>query len=177
MRLSALFAALILAACQPAGEAGPDAPAPAVLTVFSPAASGAAPEAGLFERYGLAGPAEGFTLDALAALEQPELAAAYPPGTGERIFRGPRLSAVLAAAGAPGRSARLTALDGYAIEVSASTIAEHQPILALSANGEPLTLGGLGPVMVIWPETYPGPDDEAGAADWIWSVFAIEVIE
>ena len=177
MRLSALLTTLLLAACQPGVEAASDTPSPIVLTVLSPAASGAAPAAGLFQRYGLAGPADGFTLAGLSALEQAEQTAAYPPGTAERVWRGPRLSAVLAAAGAEGRGARLTALDGYAIAVSAQVIAEHEPILALSADGEALSVGGLGPVALIWPETHPGPEDEAGAADWIWSVFAVEVIE
>lgn len=176
MRLFTLIAALTLVACQPSSEAGSPAPDPIVLTVFSPSASGAAPQTGLFERYVMTGPAQSFTLQDLAGLEGFEIDTAYPSSAPQQTWRGPRLSAVLAAAGAPGAGARLTALDGYTVEVGAAAIAQMEPILAISAEGQGLTLGGLGPVMVIWPEAHPGPDDEAGASDWIWSVFALEAV-
>jgi len=178
MRLFALITAVALAACQPGGEAAsPSAPSPVVLTVFSASAAEPAPQTGLFERYAMTGPAEGFTLEGLAALEQFEIEVAYPAGAPVQVWRGPRLSAVLGAAGAPGAGAALTALDGYSVELSAALIAEHEPILAISADGEGLTLGGLGPVTLVWPETYPGPDDDEGAANWVWSVFAVEALE
>lgn len=178
MRLFAVIALLSLAACQPGREAASsETPSPVVLTVFSAAASDPAPQTGLFERYAITGPAEGFTLEALAALEQFEIEVAYPASAPEQVWRGPRLSAVLGAAGAPGDGATVTALDGYSVELSAALIAEHDPILAIIADGEGLTLGGLGPVTLIWPETYPGPDDDEGAANWVWSVFAVEALE
>lgn len=178
MRLFALIALLSLAACQPGGEAAsPSAPSPVVLTVLSSAAADPAPQTGLFERYAITGPAQGLTLDDLAALESFEVDVAYPAAAAVQTWRGPRLSAVLAVSGAPGAGAALTALDGYSVELSAALIAEHEPILAISADGEGLTMGGLGPVTLIWPETYPDPDSEEGSANWVWSVFAIEVIE
>ena len=175
IRLLLVTSALLLGACQPqAGPRGDDGPV--LVTVLSPSGSAAAPQSGLFERYALAGPADGFTLERLKQLEPATLSAAYPAGTAPRAWTGPALSDVLAAAGAPGAGARLTALDGYAIEIGAARIAEHAPILALSADGAPLSLGGLGPVMLIWPDTAPGPDTDSGAADWVWGVFAIEAL-
>ena len=170
-----VIGALVISACQP--EHNPRAADDAILvTVLSPDGAGAAPEAGLFQRYGLSGPAEGFTRARLSALESRTIMAAYPPGAAPRAWTGPRLSQVLAAAGAPGAGARVTALDGYAAGIRAARIAAHEPILALSAGGEALSLGGLGPVMVIWPPDAPGPQSEAGAADWVWGVFAIEAL-
>lgn len=178
MRLFAVIAAFALAACQPGGEdASPAAPAPVVLTVFSDAATADAPRTGLFQRYAMTGPAQGFTLVDLAALVSFEVDVAYPADAAVQTWRGPRLSAVLAASGAPDAGATLTALDGYSVELSAELIAEHEPILAISVDGSGIPVGGLGPVTLIWPETYPGPDSEDGSANWVWSVFAIEVIE
>jgi hypothetical protein len=178
MRLFALIAAFALAACQPGGEdVSPAAPAPVVLTVFSPGVATEAPRTGLFERYAMTGPAQGFTLVDLAGLESFEVDVAYPAASAVKTWRGPRLSAVLAVSGEPGAGAALTALDGYSVELSAALIAEHEPILAISVDGAGLTVGGLGPVTLIWPETYPGPDSEHGSANWVWSVFAVEVIE
>lgn len=168
--------ALLVAACQPEPPPGGD-DGPVLVTVMSPSASGAAPQSGLFERYQIDGPADGFTRARLAALGSETITAAYPAGTAPQAWTGPRLSTVLAAAGAPGAGARVTALDGYAVEIDAARIAEHEPILALSADGAALSLGGLGPIMLIWPDSAPGPDSEAGAADWVWGVFAIKALD
>lgn len=181
IRCLVLMSALLAAACQPGdGPAGdPDpvlAPDPVLVTVFTDAGEDAAPQTGLFDRYALTGPAEGFTLHRLNGLEPGAITTAYPAGSPARVWRGPRLSAVLHAAGASGAGARLTALDGYAIELSAADIAEHEPILALSADGEALSLGGLGPSTLIWPQTYPGPGTETGSANWVWGVFAVEAL-
>jgi hypothetical protein len=175
MRFAILIAVFALAACQPSAVAPP--PAPVVLTVLSEAAHGQAANTGLFERYALSGPARAFTLEELADLESVQITTAYPSTEPQQTWAGPRLSAVLSASGAPGAGARLTALDGYTVELTADWIATHEPILANSADGAGLTLGGLGPIMVIWPETHPGPDSEENASDWIWSVFAIEAVQ
>lgn len=169
-----VLAAFALSACQP--EAAP-VPEPVLLTVISEGAPDTAPGEGLFLRYGLTGPALGFTAADLAALGAVEMRADYPAGEAVRTWSGPRLSAVLAAAGAPGAGARMTAADGYQVELEAALIAAHEPILALSVDGVPLSLGALGPVIVIWPRT----DDPAlaGMGDdmWAWGVFAVEVLD
>lgn len=183
-RLVLVISALILSACQPGAapvedgsvEDGSVEDGPVLVTVLSPAGSSLAPQTGLFQRYALSGPAEGLTLARLSALETATITAAYPAGSSGRDWRGPRLSTVLAAAGASGAGARVTALDGYAVEIDAARIAEHEPILALAAEGSALSLGGLGPVMVIWPDSAPGPDSEDGAGDWVWGVFALEAL-
>jgi hypothetical protein len=178
MRLALLFLLPWLIACQPGGpgESVSAAPAPVVLTVLSEAGPERTPQAGLFARYELSGPARGFTPAQLSALQTAPVMAAYPAGTPARRWEGPRLSAVLDAAGAAGAGARVTALDGYTIALPAELIGEHEPILALAVDGQALTLGGLGPVMLIWPDTHPGPDTEDGAAVWVWSVFAVEAL-
>lgn len=177
MRPAVLPMLLLLAACQP-GDATPAAPgpSPALLTVFSAAGTEAPPQTGLFERYSMDGPSRAFTVEDLAGLEAHEIITAYPGGTPDRVWRGPRLSDVLRASGAPGTGARITALDGYVVDISAEAVAQMEPILAISVDGNGLALGGLGPIILIWPQSHPGPDSDQ-ASDWIWSAFAIEAIE
>ena len=171
-RVFFIIALLAAAACQPGDGAARTEPV--IITVLAPQAAGAAPAGGLFERYGLSGPASGYKRADLQALESREIAASYPPGAPQATWRGPLLSAVLDAAGAPGAGAALTALDGYAVEVSAEDIRRYEPILALTADGKALATGGLGPAVLIWPQDFPGPQSQEGAAAWVWGVFALE---
>ncbi|MEQ8405843.1 MAG: hypothetical protein RKE49_12155 [Oceanicaulis sp.] len=172
MRFIPIAAALALAACAPPADT-PDGPA--LMTVFH---EGGEVEAagGLFDRYELSGEGEGVTAADLAALPASEIETGYPMGAPAQSWSGPRLSALLADLDAPGAGARLTAIDGYQVEVTAEEIAQYEPILATHRDGEPLALGGLGPVMLVWPR-----DTEADLADmnddrWPWGVFAVEVL-
>ena len=62
-------------------------------------------------------------------------------------FRGPRLNAVLKALGARDVSKiRFLALDGFAVEIDAASLASKEWILALSLNGKPLAIGDQGPI-------------------------------
>ena len=94
-----------------------------------------------------------------------------------RRFSGPRLSDVLAAAGASGAGARLTAADGYQVEVSAQMIARHQPVFATHVDGQPLGLGSLGPGILIWPRQSDDRLSDMNDDQWVWGVFAIEALE
>ena len=168
---------LALSACGAPAPHAPTPPQPVLLTVISSAGESPAPEAGLFGSYGLTGSATTFTAADLAALDQHTYATDYPLAGAVRQFEGPRLSDVLAAAGASGAGARLTALDGYQVELDADRITAHEPILAVTESGAPLAVGALGPVFLVWPRR----DDPALADmqddDWPWCVFAIEALE
>lgn len=166
----ALLAVATLAACGPAPDASPG---PALVAVAGETGTAPAPDS-LYARYGVEGRLIGLDAAALGAFEAHAMSADFPAGAPARRFEGPRLSALLAAAGAPGAGARLTALDGYRIDVEAERIAAFEPILAIRADGEPLAVGGLGPAILVWPRL----DDERLEAmtddAWIWGVFAIE---
>ncbi|MCW5724395.1 MAG: molybdopterin-dependent oxidoreductase [Maricaulaceae bacterium] len=118
--------------------------------------------------------ARAFTRADLAALNQRTVTADYPAGGAQRRFEGPLLRDVLAAAGAAGSGAVVTAIDGYQREIPAGRIAAHGVILAIRMDGAPLGLGGFGPAMLVWPRgddaALSGMDD----ADWVWGVIAIE---
>ncbi len=89
-------------------------------------------------------------------------------------FSGPRLVDVLAAAGVQGRAITVTALDGYAEEISADELESRDWIVALERNGHPLGIGGRGPLWIVYALAgrSASHDDEAR---WPWAVFFIEV--
>lgn len=180
--LAALASALLVSACGPGAAPSERSdtitPAPAFPVVLAVTGGGGrdAVEGGLFERFDIAGNAHTFTFADIALLPYHEITAGYPQGEAARTWRGVRLSDVLSAAGGDGGGARITCLDGYTVEVEAGMIAAHEPILAHSVDGRALTLGELGPFLLVWPrDTAP---DLSGMNDdlWAWGVFAMEAM-
>ena len=46
--------------------------------------------------------------------------------------------------------APLRAIDGYAAQVTAADLRKYRPILATHIDGQPLSLGGLGPLWAVY---------------------------
>lgn len=181
MILPALLAGL-LAACSSGDTPSPTSD-PVILTVHGEVTDtnrGAmdADAEPLFARYDMAFDAgRSFTRGELLALEQGEIRVAYPLGGATHVFAGPRLSAVLDAAGAGDTTAIVSAFDGYQRFIPVRDMREHGVILAVTRDGEPLALGDYGPAMLVWSR-----DEDAALAgqnddDWVWGVFAIEVAD
>lgn len=131
---------------------------------------------GSYARFGLSGPATGYSYKDLTALDQKVIETDYPLGAEPALWQGPSLSDVLIDRGdnRARERVRLTASDGYQVEISAQMMAQHDPVLAITKNGEALALGELGPAILIWPR---GTDPELSNMNddlWIFSVFAIE---
>jgi hypothetical protein len=108
----------------------------------------------------------------LEALKQHDIAVATE-GLAVTL-RGPKLVDVLALAGAEGRTVKLFGLDQYMVELTPDEIAAKSWVLGLAADGEPLALGGRGPLWLAF-EVKGGAlasvDDEA---KWVWAVYYIE---
>lgn len=116
-----------------------------------------------------------FTRAELEALGMEEMTVQYPNWPHAVTVKGPRLSAVLAAAGAEGDKVRVAAVDGYAYEFQKEVVDSGAFILALEADGQPLALGGRGPSWLVFPPgTVPFLDskDDTGL---VWAVMLIEV--
>ena len=97
------------------------------------------------------------------------------------ILRGPRLLDVLAAAGAgAGSRLALRAVDGYAAAVSLSEARTMGMIVATHMDGQPMALGGLGPLWAV----YDADRNPAAAAKPLaerfgncpWALYHIEVM-
>ena len=110
----------------------------------------------------------------LKGLGTQEIEVAYEKWPKTYRLAGPRLTDVLAAVGAQGRPVTVTALDGYAVEISAEELAAHDWIVALERNSQALGIGQQGPLWIIYsvPGGTASRDDEAR---WPWAAFFIEV--
>ena len=176
-RLFLIAIASILTACsQPSIEAGDG---PVLVTVFTPEGDEDVRREGLFANYGVGVEQRAHRLDAaaLSGFVAYDINADFPVGSPTRVFSGPRLSDLLAAPGAGGSGVRLTAFDGYQVEISHEMIARHEPILATHVDEEALTVGGLGPVMLVWPRQSDDRLEDMNDDLWPWGVFAIETLE
>lgn len=92
-----------------------------------------------------------FTLAELKALPQRTETAKYDNWPREVTATGPSLVDVLKAAGAEGKTVLVQAADGYAPELTAADVAGDKLILALTADGKPLAMGGRGPIWLFGP--------------------------
>lgn len=92
-----------------------------------------------------------FTRAELLALPQRTQTAKYDNWPREVTATGPSLMDVLKAAGAEGKTILVQAADGYAPELTAADVAGDKLILALTADGKPLSMGGRGPIWLFGP--------------------------
>jgi hypothetical protein len=117
-----------------------------------------------------------FTMADLCALPQQTVKAqAY---AGDTDYKGPLLSSILAAAQPlqTAKTARLSALDGYGVELSLADIDAQKWILAVEAGGNAFGIGDFGPLYTLrqLPPGEKRSDEES--AKWIFSVYYIELM-
>ena len=95
---------------------------------------------------------------------------------GQRTFAGPLVRDLLAALEARGDRVVATAHNDYAVEIPASDFETYPVILALTMDGEPLTLRDKGPIWIVYPrDDFPALRDPAINARWIWQLRSLEV--
>ncbi len=90
---------------------------------------------------------------------------------------GPLLHEVLAVAApdATAKTARLSALDGYAADLTLADVESQQWILAMEENGQGFAIGQFGPLYAM---RQLGPDEkktEEEEAKWVHSLYYIEL--
>lgn len=117
-----------------------------------------------------------FDWDTLAALPQHTVTvnADTEDWPGPLSMEGPLLKDVLATAGASGATTTLYALDGFGLEMSAEKMDSRDWVLAMKLEGEPLGIGGFGPLWLVY-DTGGRKAPEEEERSWVWSVFHIEV--
>lgn len=130
----------------------------------------------------LPGLSQPLTRAALLALPQQHYATATIWTEGVSVFAGPSLWDVLAAHGVPLDKAdqidlRLTALNGYHVEMPLAAVTQAVPLLALTRDGVALTARDKGPVWVIYPyDADPRWRSEVIYARSIWQLHDITVL-
>jgi hypothetical protein len=94
-------------------------------------------------------------------------------------LKGPLLTTVLQAVGATGTKLATRAIDGYAPLISVADAQKYRFIVATHLDGQPMPLGGLGPLWAIWeadkfPDLMAKPLDQRFAG-CPWGLYHIEV--
>lgn len=91
-------------------------------------------------------------------------------------FEGPLLRALLESVGAEGDTLRIRALNGFEARAPRSDFYDHDVILAMSRDGEPLGIRDYGPLFVVYPfDAHPELLTEAVRFRSVWHVTRIIV--
>jgi len=117
-----------------------------------------------------------FNIKALAGLKQRKIIANADGWPNAVTLEGPSLNDVLDKTGALSRNITVTALDGYSVEFTPEELQKHNWILAIKANGKPISIGGRGPLWLAY-DTNSGVATSDEEAKWVWSVFVIKIRE
>ena len=68
----------------------------------------------------------------------------------QHVLRGPLLTTVLQAVGATGTKVAMRAVDGYAPGITITDAKKYGFIIATHLDGQPMPLGGLGPLWAVY---------------------------
>jgi hypothetical protein len=93
---------------------------------------------------------------------------------GPQRFAGAPLAAVLERLGARGDTIHATALNDYSASFPAADAEEHDVLLALDWNGEPMPVRNKGPIWIIYPND-KGEADRAHNERMVWQLRALRV--
>lgn len=118
-----------------------------------------------------------FDREMLLELGVGELTTDTPWTEGVNTFRGPRLSALLDAVGAPKDSnLSVTALNDYSANVPAQDAYEHNIMLAMDMNGDRMSVRDKGPIFILYPFAEdPSLNNEVIHNRSVWQVKSIAV--
>lgn len=91
-------------------------------------------------------------------------------------YEGPLIRALLEAVGADVEQVRIRALDHFEAEVPVADFRRHDVILAMTRDGEPLTVREYGPLFVLYPfDDHPELHTETIRFRSVWHVERIIV--
>lgn len=91
-----------------------------------------------------------FDREMLLSFRQVKIITSSPWESGINTYVGPKVSDIFERVGASGSEVRVTALNGYKVTISEKDIRQYDFIIALSKNGEKLTVRERGPLFLIY---------------------------
>jgi hypothetical protein len=128
----------------------------------------------------LFGPTTSLTFDRSALEDMPHrvLSTRNDFVEGVATFRGPLAYDVIDLIGRAGsHRVRMSALNGYYVEIDIDEIRKYQPILALEMNGSRLTRRDKGPIWLMYPmDDHDELQDPSYNSRLIWQMFMIELL-
>lgn len=117
-----------------------------------------------------------FDRDMLRALGWRKLSTTTPWTAGAQEFEGPLAADVMAAVGARGARVTAVALNDYKAVLAIADFARHGVLLALSHNGAPMPVRGMGPIWIIYPAGPGGePQDLETRGKMVWQLRELRV--
>jgi hypothetical protein len=125
--------------------------------------------------------AQAFDFAALTALPAVTIKPTLEYDSKPHTLKGPLLADVLKASGVKVNDKTtvfLRAVDGYAAQVSAAELAKYRFIVATHMDGQPLSLGGLGPLWAVYDaDRFPEMAAKPVSARFAWCPWATYYIE
>jgi len=117
-----------------------------------------------------------FDMAMLTQLPQVQLRTATPWYTQARLFTGPLLRDVLAAAGAHGQLLRAVSLNDYQVSIPMDDVHQHDVVLACKLDGAPMAVRDKGPLFIIYPfDQKPALRNTLYYTRCAWQLKAIDV--
>jgi hypothetical protein len=78
--------------------------------------------------------------------------------------------------GGKGQSVKITALDGYALDIPMSDFEAYDAVVATEIDGKPLSVRDKGPAWLIYPATdHPELKDTVYESRMVWQIKTIEI--
>lgn len=91
-------------------------------------------------------------------------------------FEGVLIADVLVAVDAQGTALEATALNDYTVEIDVADLQKYPVIIAMSADGKPLTRRDKGPLWVVYPlDDHPDIEQTGKLSKMIWQLSRIVV--
>jgi hypothetical protein len=123
--------------------------------------------------------AHAFDFAALAAMPAVTIKPTLEYDSKQHTLRGPLLTTVLQAAGATGTKVAMRAVDGYAPGITLADAKKYGYIVATHLDGQPMPLGGLGPLWAVYePDKFADMANKSLSdrfATCPWGLFHIDV--
>jgi hypothetical protein len=118
------------------------------------------------------------SLEALAALPQVTIVTENEFANGKVAYRGPLMRDVLAQLGLDDVSVvRLVAANDYFVDIPTDDFRAYDAILAMEADGRPLSRRDKGPLWLMYPiSDHPELNDPSYLRRLIWQVVRIEAL-
>jgi len=117
-----------------------------------------------------------FDLQRLDALAQTEVTTLTPWTESSDRYSGVRLSELLQALGAQGKTINATALNDYSTQFSNAALLKYPVILATRRNNQPMRIRDKGPIWIIYPlDDHPQLRTEAHHHAMVWQLKSLQI--
>jgi hypothetical protein len=117
-----------------------------------------------------------FDRDMLEGLGRKSLKATFVISGKTHLFEGIPLRAVLERVGGKGTAIRASALNDYEIDIPWDDL-KYDPLIAMSADGQLLTLRDKGPLWIVYPrDDHSALRDDIHDSRWVWQLNRLHIV-